>query len=259
MLALVTGASSGIGRDIAIELAKKGYDIIAVARNEENLNDLKKIIESKYSKRKVFIKLCDLSSSSNCIKLHDDILNDFGTIDVLINNAGFGTCGNFIDTSLDKELKMIDTNIKALHILMKLFLQDMCKVNAGYIMNVASIAGFMPGPLMATYYSTKAYVVRLTESVRDELFMSKSKVKVSALCPGPVKTNFNKVADVKFSIPGQNSSFVAKYAIFKMFLNRTLIFPSFFIWIYRLLCKILPDKIIAFINYFMQKRKISRK
>lgn len=258
MIALVTGASSGIGKDISVELAKKGYDIIAVARNEDKLNELKKYIESNFSDRRVFVKICDLSIADNCIKLHDDIFNDFGTIDVLINNAGFGTCGKFSDTSLDKELKMIDTNIKALHILMKLFLQDMCKANYGYIMNVASIAGFMPGPLMATYYSSKAYVVRLTESVREELFMEGSKVRVSALCPGPVKTNFNKVANVKFSVPCQNSSFVAKYAVFKMFLNRTLIFPSFFIWIYRLLCKILPDKISAFINYFMQRRKIER-
>lgn len=258
MIALVTGASSGIGKDIAMELAKKGYDIIAVARNEDKLIELKTYIESNFSDRRVFVKICDLSVADNCIKLHDDIFNDFGTIDVLINNAGFGTCGRFTDTSLDKEINMIDTNIKALHILMKLFLQDMCKSNYGYIMNVASIAGFMPGPLMATYYSSKAYVVRLTESVREELFMEGSKVKVSALCPGPVKTNFNKVANVKFSVPGQNSSFVAKYAVFKMFLNRTLIFPSFFIWIYRLICKILPDKISAFINYFMQRRKIVR-
>ena len=230
MIALVTGASSGIGKDIAVELAKKGYDIIAVARNEDKLIELKTYIESSIPNRRVFVKICDLSVADNW----------------------------FTDTSLDKEINMIDTNIKALHILMKLFLQDMCKSNYGYIMNVASIAGFMPGPLMATYYSSKAYVVRLTESVREELFMEGSKVKVSALCPGPVKTNFNKVANVKFSVPGQNSSFVAKYAVFKMFLNRTLIFPSFFIWIYRLLCKILPDKVSAFINYFMQKRKIVR-
>lgn len=256
MYALVTGASSGIGKEIAIELARKGYDIIAVARNEDALNNLKKEIEEKYKDRKVFIKIRDLSVYENCVSLHEEVLNEFGTIDVLINNAGFGDCGRFVETSLDKDAKMINTNITALHVLMKLFLQDMCKVNKGHILNVASIAGFMPGPLMATYYSTKAYVVRLTESVRDELFMMHSKVKVSALCPGPVRTNFDKVADVRFSVPGQSSKYVAKYAVFKMFLNRTLIFPSFFIWIYRLIVKILPDKISAFINYFMQRRKI---
>lgn len=257
MVALVTGASSGIGKDIAIELAKKGYDIIAVARNKEKLIELKRLIEKKYNERRVFVKICDVSEYENCIKLHDEIVKDFGTIDILINNAGFGTCGIFTKTSLDKEVKMIDTNIKAVHILMKLFLIDMCEAKSGYIMNVASIAGFMPGPLMATYYSTKAYVVRLTESVRCELFMNGYKnVKVSALCPGPVNTNFNNVSDVKFSIPGQKSSFVAKYAVRKMLRNRTLIFPSFFICIYRLLCKILPDKLTGFINYFMQKRKV---
>ena len=156
---------------------------------------------------------------------------------MLVNNAGFGTCGEFTDTDLDKELKMIDTNVTAYHILTKLFLQDMTKKNKGHILNVASIAGFMPGPLMATYYSTKAYVVRLTQSIRQELAMKESKVKVSALCPGPVRTNFNKVADVKFNVPGQSSEYVAKYAVHKMFLNRTLIFPSLYLLFFVILCK----------------------
>ena len=86
--------------------------------------------------------------------------------------------------------------------------------------------------------------------------MKESKVKVSALCPGPVRTNFNKVADVKFNVPGQSSEYVAKYAVHKMFLNRTLIFPSFIIWLYRIICKIIPDQVAAFFCYFMQKRKI---
>ena len=124
------------------------------------------------------------------------------------------------------------------------------------ILNVASIAGFMPGPLMATYYSTKSYVVRLTQSIRQELFMQGSHVKISALCPGPVKTNFNKVADVKFNLAEADSKFVAKYAVKLMFKNRTLIFPSFFIWIGRILAKIFPDQVAAFFCYFAQKRKI---
>ena len=180
----------------------------------------------------------------------------YGAIDILVNNAGFGTCGYFVDTDLEKEISMINTNITAVHILTKLFLKDMVKENKGHILNVASIAGFMAGPMMATYYSTKSYIVRLTESIRMELFMRNSKVKISALCPGPVNTNFNKIADVKFNLPGQSSQFVAEYAVKKLLKNRTLIFPSFGIWIYRILCKILPDQITSFINYFMQKRKI---
>lgn len=255
MIALITGASSGIGREISKELAKRRYDLVIVARNEELLNKLKIQIEEKYNVN-VEVELCDVSDKNNCIDLHERTYRKYGTIDVLVNNAGFGTCGEFTDTDLDKELKMIDTNVTAYHILTKLFLQDMTKKNKGHILNVASIAGFMPGPLMATYYSTKAYVVRLTQSIRQELAMKESKVKVSALCPGPVRTNFNKVADVKFNVPGQSSEYVAKYAVHKMFLNRTLIFPSFIIWLYRIICKIIPDQVAAFFCYFMQKRKI---
>lgn len=255
MIALVTGASSGIGKDIAEELAKRGYDIIAVARNEEALKKVKIELEQQYH-IKVDVRAMDLIDRDGCKKLYEDIQKEYGTIEVLINNAGFGTCGEFTQTNLEKELGMIDTNIVALHILTKLFLKDMIKENKGHILNVASIAGFMPGPLMSTYYSTKAYVVRLTQSIRQELFMQKSKVKISCLCPGPVKTNFNKVADVKFNLLEAESKKVAKCAVNRMFKNRILIFPGFFVWIGRLLAKIFPDQICAFFCYFAQKRKI---
>ena len=150
-VALVTGASSGIGRDIAHELSKKGYDIIAVARDEKALNELKQNIE-KENNTKVYVKTLDLTDREGCKKLHEEVKEKFGVIDVLVNNAGFGTCGRFVETDLEKEIKMIDTNITAVHILTKLFLKDMVEKDKGYIMNVASIAGFMPGPLMAKYY-----------------------------------------------------------------------------------------------------------
>lgn len=257
MIALVTGASSGIGRDIARELAKKHYNLIVAARNEKALNELKEELENKY-KVSVDVQIADLTDRDRCVNLHEYVKEKYQNIDVLVNNAGLGDCGEFTKTELSKDLTMIDTNITALHILTKLFLKDMCEKNSGHILNVASIAGFMPGPLMATYYSTKAYVVRLTQSIRQELFMKHSKVKISALCPGPVSTNFNKVANVKFNLIEQNSEFVAKYAVFKMFRNRTLIFPSLFVWIGRLLFKILPDQISAFICYFAQRRKIHK-
>jgi len=255
MVALITGASSGIGRDLARELAKMNYNLIIVARSNNKLSDLKKELESK-NKINVDVQCFDLSDKSNCVKLHDVVAKEYGTIDILINNAGFGTCGKFTETDLDKEISMINTNITAYHILTKLFLQDMVKENKGYILNVASIAGFMPGPLMATYYSTKAYIVRLTQSIRTELGMQKSKVRIAALCPGPVDTNFNRIADVKFSISGQTSEYVAKYTAKKMQKKRTLIFPSLGIFMYRHLCKIMPDQLASYINYFMQKRKI---
>ena len=255
MIALVTGASSGIGRDIARELAKRGYNIIAVARGKEALENLKEELEKEY-KVQVDVQAIDLISREACKNLHGSVHKNYGTIDVLVNDAGFGTCGKFTDTNLDKEIAMVDTNIVALHILTKLFLQDMVKDDKGYIMNVASIAGFIPGPLMATYYSTKAYVVRLTQSIRQVLFMQHSKVKICALCPGPVNTNFNKVADVKFNLAEADSKQVAKYAVKKMFKNRLLIFPGITMWLGRILFKIFPDQLSAFFCYFAQKRKL---
>ncbi len=257
MIALVTGASSGIGRDIARELAKRGYNIIAVARNEEGLNKTKENLEKEYNIN-VDVRTINLIDRKACIKLHEDIKEKYGTIDILVNNAGFGTCGKFTDTNLKKELDMIDTNIAAYHILAKLFLQDMVEKDKGHILNVASISGFMPGPLMATYYSTKSYVVRLTQSIRQELKMQGSHVKISALCPGPVKTNFNKVADVKFNLKEADSKQVAKYAVKKLLKkrNRCLIFPSPIIWLGRFFSKITPDQVSAFFCYYAQKRKI---
>lgn len=255
MIALVTGASSGIGKDIAKELAKRKYDLIIVARNEELLNQTKKEIEEEYNVN-VTTKSIDLNDRNKCKKLYEDISKEFRTIDILINNAGFGECGNFTETDLEKELRMIDTNISAVHILTKLFLKDMVKENNGYIMNVASIAGFMPGPLMATYYSSKSYVIRLSQSIQRELKMQKSKVKISVLCPGPVKTNFQKVADVKFNMLEAKSSEVARIGINKMFRGKKIIFTEIHISLARILAKILPDSLIGFCCYFVQKRKV---
>ena len=171
MKALITGASSGIGRDIAINLSKKGYDLILVARDLEKLNEVKSKLHTN-----VEVVSMDVSNAENCKELHEKYQN----IDILVNNAGFGDCGYFTKTNLDKELKMIDTNIVAYHVLTKLYLQDMKQKNSGKILNVASIAGFMPGPLMATYYSTKSYVVRLTQSISEKNYEEKNQMYKSA-------------------------------------------------------------------------------
>lgn len=248
MKALVTGASSGIGKDISRVLSNMGYDIIAVARDEIKLKELKKELITK-----VEIIPVDLENSENCKKLYETVKNE--GIDVLVNNAGFGEFGEFTTTNLNKELSMINTNITAVHILTKLFLQDMVKRDKGYILNVSSIAGFMPGPLMATYYSTKAYIVRLSESIYTELKKNKSNVHISVLCPGPVATNFNKVAGVKFNLKSMNSQYVAKYAVNKMFKKKIIILPGIKIKIARILAKISPEKLVARICYHMQEKK----
>lgn len=247
MKALITGASSGIGRDIAINLSKKGYDLILVARDLEKLNEVKSKLHTN-----VEVVNMDVSNAENCKELHEKYQN----IDILVNNAGFGDCGYFTKTSLDKELKMIDTNIVAYHVLTKLYLQDMKQKNSGKILNVASIAGFMPGPLMATYYSTKAYVVRLSEAIREELRREKSNVQISILCPGPVNTNFNKVADVQFALKGLSSEYVAKYAVDKLFKGKFYIVPGWKIKLARFGAKIAPNNLVAKICYNMQRRKI---
>ena len=247
MRALITGASSGIGRDIAINLSKKGYDLILVARDLEKLNEVKAKLHTN-----VEVVSMDVSKAENCKELHEK----YQDIDILVNNAGFGDCGYFTKTSLDKELKMIDTNIVAYHVLTKLYLQDMKQRNNGKILNVASIAGFMPGPLMATYYSTKAYVVRLSEAIREELKKENSKVQISILCPGPVNTNFNKVADVKFALKGLSSEYVAKYTIDKLFKGKFYIVPGWKIKLARFGSKIAPNNLVAKICYNMQRRKI---
>ena len=250
MKALITGASSGIGRDVARELSKKGYDLILVARDENKLQQLKQELTTN-----IEIVSLDLSNVENCKELYEKHKD----IDILINNAGFGDCGKFWETDLDKEIQMIQTNIIAYHVLTKLYLKNMKEKGSGIILNVASIAGFMPGPLMATYYSTKAYVVRLTQAIRHELFMKHSKVKITALCPGPVKTNFNKVAQVNFGPLGQSSGWIAKVGINAMFHGRILVFGSFFVWLARFFAKILPDQLMAFFTYLVQRPKIEKK
>lgn len=220
MKALITGASSGIGKEIARELANKGYHLVLVARHEE---ELKKVAEELKKESKIEIETIamDVSKVENCIEIHKKVKS----VDILINNAGFGDCGNFSKTSLDKEIAMINTNIVAYHTLMKLYLVDMKKRQSGKILNVASIAGFMPGPLMATYYATKAYIVRISEGIREELKKEKSNIQISILCPGPVKTNFSKVANVKFHLREASSSKIAKYAIRKFEKGKFYIVP----------------------------------
>ena len=248
MKALVTGASSGMGKDMAKYLASLGYDLIVVSRDKEKLESI-----YKDEKVKVTIIDMDLTDTDNCIKLHEMLKKE--NIDILINNAGFGDAGKFTKTNLDKELEMIDLNVKSYHVLTKLFLTDFIKRDYGRILNVASIAGFMYGPYMATYYATKNYVVSLTLGIIRELKKDKSKVKVSLFCPGPVRTNFNNVANVKFNIGSISSEYASIYAIDNMFKNKEVIVPPN-MKLAKLLVKIAPYNIVTLINSYVQERKV---
>ena len=248
MKALITGASSGIGMEMAKILAAKGYDLILVARRKERLEELKKEL-----KVDVQIIALDLSSTFNCMRLYNKVKKT--KIDILINNAGFGLFGEFNDTKLERELDMIDLNIKAVHTLTKLFLKEFSEENHGYILNVASSAAYFSGPLMATYYATKAYVLHLTEAIQVEIKKSKKNIYIGCLCPGPVDTEFNEVAGVNFSIKSLSKEYVAAYAIKKMFKKKTIIIPGIQIKLVIILSKILPRKFLTNINYYNQQRK----
>ena len=248
MKALVTGASSGIGKDMAKILSNKGYDLILVARNKEVLEKLKEELKTN-----VEIYSLDLSDIDNCKELYNKV-ND-KNIDILINNAGFGLLGEFNETDLEKELNMIDLNIKSVHVLTKLFLKDFIKRDSGYILNVASSAAFQPGPLMATYYSTKSYVYNLTLSIYGELKKKKSKVHISCLCPGPVDTNFNNVANCEFKAKSLTSKYVANYALNKMFKNKLLIIPGLSIKLLYIFGRLIPIKPKLSFTYNIQYNK----
>ncbi len=248
MKVLITGASSGIGRDMAREFAKRKYDLVLVARDEEKLNELKKELLKEVE---VTVIPMDLSKEENCKNLFD-MQKD---IDILLNNAGFGAFGEFTKTDLDKEINLINANITAVHILTKLYLTEMCKKNSGKILNVSSIAGSMPGPLMSAYYASKAYVLRLSEGIREELKRKNSKVQISVLQPGPVNTNFNNVADVKFNLNSLTSEYVARYTVNKFLKGKFYIVPGFSIKITRFFAKITPNNILAKVAYNVQEKK----
>ena len=249
MKAIITGASSGLGKEFAIQLSKMGYDLVLVARRKDKLKEIKQQLETN-----VEIVCLDLSFPTNCVKLFKKYRKD--NIDILINNAGFGVFGTFDKTPLDKELEMIDTNIVAVHTLTKLFLQKFKKDDAGYIMNVASAAAFQPGPLMASYYASKSYVYNLSAAIWQELKKEKSNVKISVLCPGPVNTEFNDVAGVKFGVKAQESNDVVKYALNQMFKNKLRIIPGFYMRILLFLEKFVSYKSLLKITYNIQKSKV---
>lgn len=248
MVALITGASSGIGRDMARVLAKKNINLILVARREEKLEELKKELS-------VSVKIIpmDLSIRENVFHLFRILENE--KIDIVISNAGFGLFGEFSETDLDLELEMIDLNVVTYHILTKLFLQKLEKDGGGYLLNVCSSAGFLAGPRLATYYATKNYVLKLTLAIYEELRHRQSNVSISALCPGPVQTEFNRVGHGGFIIKGVSSEFVAKVGIEKMFQKKLIIVPSFKMKIGLFLSRFLPWKILLRVLYFFQFRE----
>ena len=250
MKALITGASSGIGREMAIYLSELGFDLVLASRDKEKLEQLQSSLKTK-----VKVVVIDLADEKRAKDLYMVCKNE--NIDVLINNAGFGLFGDYNSVSLLTELNMIDVNIKAVHILTRMFLKDMVKKNKGYILNVASSAGLLKGgPLMSCYYATKSYVTSFTLAIAEELRRNKSKVRVSVLCPGPVDTNFNNVAGVKFNIGSLSARYVARYAIDKFLKEgKIVIVPGFKVKMGIFFSRFVSIKRLLRITYNIQRRK----
>lgn len=186
---LITGASSGIGKEIAKVFASKKHNLVLVARREELLNEIKEELINKYSVN-VDVFVCDIINNSK--KIYEYCLDNNIKVDVLINNAGYGTYGDFINNNIDSQLKMIELNNMALVELTYYFASIMKENGGGHIINVGSVASFVPGPNMAIYYATKAFVLSFSEAIRQEL--KKDHINVSVLCPGSTKSNFWKIA-----------------------------------------------------------------
>lgn len=248
MKVLITGASSGIGRDMTKYLDSMGCDLYLVSSNKDRLEEVQKQIKGKCK-----VLVYDLSLEEDVYKLYDDVKNE--GIDFLINNAGFGLFGNTWETDLDREIDMIKLNIVAVHILSKLFLTDMVKKDKGRILNVASSAGFLAGPGLNTYYGTKNYVTKWTMGIYEELRAKGSNVVVSCLCPGPVNTNFNKVAGGKFLIKGLSSEYTAKYGIDMALKNKLIIIPGVSTKLGVFLNRFIPWTLSLKIVHKIQKKK----
>lgn len=257
MRALVTGASSGIGKEAAIDLAKRGYDLVLTGRSKERLLEVKRIAEENCrdgEQISVEIICADLSQPGEAFRVYREAAGK-GTIDFLVNSAGFGVYGFFSETDLDAEIRMISVNITALHILTKLCLRDMIRRDSGVILNVASSAGFMAGPTFSSYYASKNYVVRLTEAIHEELHMKKSHVRITALCPGPVETSFDQNAGVKHSMHGISPKRAAAYGIRCALKGKMLAVPGAGMQMGIVFGRLLGDHLLTKVTGRIQKRK----
>lgn len=246
--ALVTGGSGGIGFEIAKVLARKGFDLVLVARKRDTLEAAAGQLEGKYGAR-VHVFAADLRRPDAPQAIFDFLHNENIPIEVLVNNAGFGLGGEFADTELRRELDMIQVNIAALTHLTKLFLPSMLKRKSGRVLNVASTAAFQPGPLMAVYYATKAYVLSFSEALAEEL--RHGGVTVTALCPGPTRTHFAASAQVTksrlstaFGIADADD--VAEFGVAAMMHGRRVAIPG------------IKNKIMAQANRFAPRRVTAR-
>lgn len=250
MYAVITGASSGIGKEIAILLAKRGYHLILTARREKRLQALKEKIEETYQVHVITI-CADLSKEEDCINVFQQSREY--PVNIVVNAAGFGKVGNCTQVPMKEELAMIDTNLKAVHILTKLFANHM---KHGRILNVASIAAFQPGPYFATYSATKSYVLQFSLALNYEMIRLHKDIRILTLCPGPVNTEFNAVAGTDFAMPAISARKCAKIAVDGIFKSRAVILPGLSVKCARLAAKFAPYFLILPVEYYIQTKKL---
>lgn len=249
MKALITGATSGIGKSIAEKLSQRGWELILTGRNTAVLKEMQERLG------KCEIISADLSEKSEVLKVYNFCRGK--KVDMLVNNAGFGVFGRFSESDLDDELKMINVNITAVHMLTKLFLRDFRHRDRGIILNIASSAAFFSGPLMAAYYASKSYVFRLSHAIAEELRREGSNVKITVFCPGPVNTDFNNRAGVSFSMKPISADYVAEYALKSVFSGKLTAIPSLSAKLAKLGSRFVSDKIATAIVHGVQERKKS--
>ncbi|MDP1801202.1 MAG: SDR family oxidoreductase [Bacteroidota bacterium] len=252
--ALITGASNGIGLELAKVHASKGDHLVLVARNKPKLEELKAELENQF-KVKVYVIGKDLSASNSAKEVYDETTKQKIQIDYLINNAGFGDFGMFVETDWNKELQMINLNITTLTQFTKLYLLDMVKRRSGKIMNVASTAAFQSGPTMAVYFATKAYVLSFSEAVDNEV--SDKGITVTTLCPGATESGFQEAAAMEESklVKGKKlptSKEVAEYGYSSMMKGKTVAIHGMMNWIMANSVRFTPRAIVVKLTRMIQ-------
>jgi len=249
MYAFITGASSGIGKEFSILLAKEGYNLILVARRKERLLELKKQLQTQYS-IDVQIICSDLSKREHCLYVFEKVKHL--PINFVINNAGFGLTGHSIDVPLEKELELIDTNITAVHIFTKLFVK---KMSEGTIINVSSMASQNITPFFSAYGASKAYVYSFSQAVNYELKKQNKHITITTLCPGPVATEFYKDGESQSSLGLISAKTCAEIALKGAKKKKALVVPTVLMKITYFFSKIIPNNIMLPIQYFLQSSK----
>ena len=249
--AVVTGGASGIGLEFVKLLIKDDYKVFIVDNNKENLSELNNII----SKNKFQSIRLDLAKRKSPKKIYKKLKNE--NIEVLINNAGFGTFGKFYKTEWKREAEMINLHVLNTAHLTKLFLKDMIKKNNGKILNIASVAAFQPGPMMSLYYATKAFILHFTEAISNEV--KDKNISISVLCPGQTNTNFQESVSSKKNKINFNTSCpikVAKYGYNALKKNITVSVPGFLNKIIVFLNRILPRSTSTnLVRYIQEKNR----